>query len=107
MAGEGERRGRLEGRGSVEVKGICDELRFCDSNQCRSAIWICFGAMFEVGVGCRAETEEPDGKVSMVLSSSAFSASRRMASTERDLQVFSALALRSVAYGSTSVTLPK
>ena len=39
----------------VEVKGVCDELGFCDSNQCRSATWMSFDAMFEVGVGCRAE----------------------------------------------------
>jgi len=68
---------------------------------------------FEVGVGWvgtpdgggRTETEEPDGEVSLILSSRAFTASCRTVSTEADPQVFSSFTLRSAAYASRSATL--
>jgi len=68
--------------------------------------------MFEVGVDWigaadgrgRTETEGPDGEMSLILSSRAFSASCRTVSTETDPQVFSSFTLRSAAYSSTSVT---
>ena len=99
-------RGRLEGRaaggGEVRVRRIGPKL-FCS---CWSAIWVDSNARLEVGVGWvgtrdgrgRTEMEEPDGEVSLILSSRAFSASCRTVSTETDPQVFSSFTLRAAAY---------
>ena len=58
--------------------------------------------MFEVGVGTadgggETKTEEPDGEVSLILSSRAVSASCCTVSAETDPQLFSSCAVRPAA----------